>query len=77
MKKLSATELRQNLYRILDEVLETGIPAVVNRKGRKILIAAEGAPGKLDRLEHHDVLKGDPEEIVHLDWSGSWSGELS
>ena len=31
---LTATKLRQNLYRILDEILDSGIPVKINRKGK-------------------------------------------
>jgi hypothetical protein len=27
---------------------------------------------KLSRLVRHDVIKGDPEDIVHLDWYKEW-----
>ena len=72
---LTASKLRQEIYRILDEVLETGIPVEIERKGRLLrIVAAEPVSGaKLGRLEPHpDFLRGDPDEIVHLDWSGEW-----
>jgi len=75
MKVFSATKLRENLYAVLDEVLATGVPAVVKRKGRRIRIIAEEPPSKLDRLERHDAVVGDPEDIVHLDWSSAWKGQ--
>ncbi|MEW5815872.1 MAG: type II toxin-antitoxin system Phd/YefM family antitoxin [Spirochaetota bacterium] len=75
MKMLSATKLRENLYAVLDQVLKTGVPAIVERKGRRIRIVPDNAPSRLERLERHDAIIGDPEELVHLDWSSSWNGE--
>lgn len=71
---VSASELRQNIYRLLDEVLETGQPIEIERKGRRLRISALEAPGKLDRLvPHPDALVGDPDDLVSIDWSEHWS----
>jgi antitoxin (DNA-binding transcriptional repressor) of toxin-antitoxin stability system len=70
---VTASELRQNIYRLLDEVLETGVPLEIERKGRRLRIVAEEPPSKLDRLvPHPDFLVGDPEDFVHIDWSHEW-----
>ena len=74
MRKLSATKLRESLYAVLDDVLRTGIPAVIERKGRRIRIVVD-SPGRLDRLERHDAIVGSVDDLVHIDWSSSWSGE--
>ena len=37
-KVLSPTLLRANLYRLLDEVLETGVPIEIDRGGRRLRI---------------------------------------
>jgi len=73
--RLTASKLRADIYRILDQVLETGVPVEIERGGRILkLVPADGPPrGKLDRLDAHPgFLPGDPEEIVHVDWSGEW-----
>ena len=75
--KLTATELRQNLYRVLDSVLETGEEVQIARKGRVLRIVAESAPSIWDRLEPHAIVKGDPEDLVSMDWSEYWSGDDS
>lgn len=68
---VNPSELRANLYRLLDEVLETGIPLEIERKGRRLRIVPDPPVSKLDRLEPHPgFLKGDPEDIVEMDWSG-------
>jgi prevent-host-death family protein len=69
---LTASKLRENIYRILDQVLETGKPVEIRRKGKTVrIVPAEPAP-KLGRLAPRDYLRGDPEAIFHLDWSSEW-----
>lgn len=70
---ITASELRQNVYRLLDEVLRTGIPLEIERGGRRLQITPVDAPAKLSRLDAHPgTIVGDPEELVHLDWPGDW-----
>ena len=75
MTSITASKLRENVYRILDEVLETGIPVEINRRGKKLKIvrAKETESSWLDDLpERPDVIAGDPEDLVHIDWSKEW-----
>ncbi len=37
-KRFTASHLRQNIYRILDEVIETGQPVEIERKGSVVRI---------------------------------------
>lgn len=69
---MTASELRQNIYQLLDQVLETGVPLEIERKGRKLRITAESPRDKLTNLKRRDCLVGDPEHIVHMDWSKEW-----
>jgi prevent-host-death family protein len=73
--KITASKLRENIYRVLDQVVETGVPVEIERRGKrlKIVPADEPVRGKLDRLEPHpDAIVGDPKDLVHLDWSSEW-----
>lgn len=70
--KLTASKLRQDIYRILDRVLETGRPVQIERRGKKLEIVPVEPKGRLESLEARPYLKTDPEELVHLDWSGEW-----
>ena len=70
---ITASELRQNIYKLLDQVLESGVPLEIERNGRRLRVIPTDAPGKLDRLiGHPDYVVGDPEELVHIDWSNEW-----
>jgi prevent-host-death family protein len=73
--KITASKLRENVYKILDQVLETGAPLEIERRGRKLrIVPADDPPRrKLDRLEPRPkTIAGDPQELVHLDWSSEW-----
>ena len=75
MGVISATRLRQNLYNILDSVVDTGVPVEVERRGRVLKIVAEEQGSKWDRLTAHQIVVGDPDELVHIDWSHEWRGD--
>jgi hypothetical protein len=70
---VTASKLRSNIYKLLDQVIETGVPLEIERKGKKLKIIATPPADKLASLgPHRDFIKCEPEEIVHLDWSGEW-----
>ena len=73
---VTASQLRANIYRLLDEVLESGEPLEIERKGHRLRIVPVQAPRKLDRLVRRDVIQGDPDDLVAMDWSDAWPGEL-
>jgi hypothetical protein len=75
--RLTASKLRENIYRVLDHVLETGVPVEIERNGRRLRIvpASDGrspAPGKLRGLKLRRYLRCAPETLVHIDWSREW-----
>lgn len=73
IKHVTASELRSNIYRLLDEVLETGEPLGVRRRTGMLRISRAHPVSKLDRLvRRDDVICGDPADLVHMDWSGEW-----
>lgn len=72
---LTASKLRENIYKVLDQVLSTGIPVEIIRRGKSLrLIRSEDhSRRKLDQLvERPDYLRCKPESLVHLDWSKRW-----
>ena len=67
---LTVSQFCENIYRLLDQVLETGVPIEIERQGKLLKIVPTEMPKKLDNLiDRQDFLRGDPEDIVHLDWS--------
>lgn len=71
-KRFTASELRADVYRVLDSVLETGLSVEIERKGRVLKIIEDKPVPKLSRLIKRRALGGDPDDIVHMDWSRHW-----
>jgi hypothetical protein len=71
---ITASALRANVYRLLDEVLESGRPLEIERKGKVVVIAPKEEQSIWDRLPRRDgAIVGDPDELVHMDWSAEWN----
>ncbi|MDF2530179.1 MAG: hypothetical protein K0Q57_1059 [Gammaproteobacteria bacterium] len=74
---ITATELRGNLYQLLDQVLATGEPLEIKRHGQVLKIIPEQAPLKKSKLaklkKHQGVINCNPEELIHQDWLAEWS----
>lgn len=70
---ITPSKLRENLFKLLDEALETGETIEIKRKGKILKIVPPKKQSKFDRLiAHKDVVNGDSEELVHMDWSHEW-----
>lgn len=73
MSKLSLSKLRADLFRIVDQVIETGRPVEVERNGRIVRIVPADPQSKLSRLKPHPgAMLDDPDSYVHIDWSEYW-----
>ncbi|MCC6335353.1 MAG: hypothetical protein IT380_15355 [Myxococcales bacterium] len=79
--KITATRLRAELYQILDRVLKTGEPVEVTRaEGTVVLrpLVSERRSKRLGRRPktNPDLVVGDPDELIHFDWSKAWKPRL-
>jgi len=63
---MSLTALRNQLFKVVDGVIKTGIPAEIERNGHKLKIVLEEKKSKLDNLKPHDCIIGDPDDLVDL-----------
>jgi len=70
---LTASKLRENVYGILDQVLETGAPVEVMRKGKVLKIVPETPAPKLAHLKRRKAFKGDADQILRVDWLKEWT----
>lgn len=77
-KRLTASQLRENIYRILDEVIETGQPVEIERKGAVVRIETERQDKRIFETltAHPGAIVGDFEDLVHVDWSQEWKPDL-
>ncbi|HEX3745242.1 MAG TPA: hypothetical protein VHW09_14965 [Bryobacteraceae bacterium] len=71
---ITASKLRENVYRILDEAIETGKSVEVVRKGVTLTIVPPKRIDKLANLKKRPgIFVGDVEDIIGMDWSKEWS----
>lgn len=68
---MTLTNLRQNLFQVVDKVLETGIPIAIERGGKTLLLTPQDEGPKLARLKRRKLIKGDAESIVDAK-AGEW-----
>jgi len=67
MSSISLTALRSQLFKIVDRVIETGMPAEIERKGHKLKIVLEEKKSKFDNLKRRNCIVGDPDELIDLE----------
>ena len=69
MNNLTPTELRKNIYKVLDEVLATGIPVEICRKGKTLKIIATEDVDKLQNLRARpEFIVGDSDDLPDIHW---------
>ncbi|NHZ72762.1 MAG: type II toxin-antitoxin system prevent-host-death family antitoxin [Aquificales bacterium] len=77
MKTVTSTELRENIYNLLEEVLNTGIPLEIKKGDRKLRIVPVEKGDKLRNLRARPhVIQGDPDELVEISWEGEVTLDL-
>ena len=70
MKALTLTNLRSNLFKIIDQIIESGKPVFIKRKGHIVRIDLDKPTKRTERLFKQplrkNVITGDPEELVNF-----------
>lgn len=79
--KVTATKLRSELYRILDQVLETGESVEVTRAKGTVVIKPSLSqrrlrPARKRPKPNANLVVGDPDELIHFDWVSHWKPRL-
>ncbi|MBI5149758.1 MAG: type II toxin-antitoxin system Phd/YefM family antitoxin [Candidatus Omnitrophica bacterium] len=69
---IKPSQLRENVYNLLDRVIETGVPLEINRKGKVLRVTVDKKASKLSNLKKRKVMSASPDFYVHLDWSKKW-----
>ena len=68
-KPMTPTQLRKEIYQVLDDVLETGIPQEIVRGDRILMLVAGGARRiSLSALPRREALTCTPEELIATSW---------
>lgn len=69
MKTVTPTELRANIYKLLEEVLNTGVPLEINKGDRKLRIVPVDKGDKLQNLvSRPSVITGVADDLADIHW---------
>lgn len=69
MKTITPTQLRTDIYNLLDEVLNTGLPLEIKKGGKKLRIVPVDQVDKLKNLiSRPDAIQGNPDELAEINW---------
>ena len=71
MSQISLTALRQQLFKVVDRIIKTGVPVEISRHGHRLRIVPVAKRSKLARLTPHKAIIGNPEDLVELK-AGKW-----
>ena len=70
---MKATNLRKNLFKVLDKAARTGQPVEIESKGRKFRIISLEPSDKFAKLaKHPDAFSGDLDDLIQIDWKTEW-----
>lgn len=72
---VTPTELRSDLYRLLDKVIASGEPLLVRRGDStvRITLVAAAAEPMVPPALRPDLIVGDPDALVQSDWLAEWT----
>jgi hypothetical protein len=69
MKTITPTQLRADIYNLLEEVLNTGLPLEIKKGDKKLRIVPVDKVDKLKNLiSRPDVVQGNPDELAEINW---------
>ncbi len=74
---ITPTDLRKNLFKLLDEVVSTGKTLEINRNGTILKIIPPKKISKFDKLKKHNTMTCSPEDIIENNWEKEWVDDLS
>jgi antitoxin (DNA-binding transcriptional repressor) of toxin-antitoxin stability system len=76
-EQVSNLNIQNDIFQLLDKVIKTGVPVEIERKGKRLLISPAEKRRDLDSLEEHpEFIVGNPDDLVHIDWSEEWKPQL-
>jgi antitoxin (DNA-binding transcriptional repressor) of toxin-antitoxin stability system len=77
--KVTATQLRADLYRILDRVSKTGEEVEITRARGSLVIKPKVSERRSRRRRprgNPKLIVGSPDDLIHMDWSKHWKPVL-
>ena len=77
---MKTTELRKNIFSILDKILDEGKPVEIERRNRTLIIIEDKAPSRIERLRNKKRKKcfiGNSDDILTIDWAAEWKPDYT
>ena len=72
MKTLTPSKLREDIYRILDQVALKGKTVTVERKGVLLRIVPPEKKSRLSLLKKRKFIRGNPDDLPDIHWDKEW-----
>jgi hypothetical protein len=71
--RMSATRLRAELFKTLDQVVSSGESVEIERPGGTVRMVLAASGSRLARLSPHPgTVSGNPEDLATLSWEDAW-----
>lgn len=74
MKRMTASEVRQNWFRVLDEVL-AGEVVAIERKGQRVVLRREEEVSEMEHLPDYSALLQVPGLEAADAWGWDWNAD--
>ncbi len=66
MEAITATQFRKEMFRILDELLQSGKSREIVKNGKKFIISpVDSSKSKFENFKAENIIVGNPEELVN------------
>jgi len=69
---VTPSKLRENLYNLLDSVIEKGELLEISRKGKILRIVPEQRPSRLDKIVAKKITTASDDELINTSWEDEW-----
>ncbi len=69
---ITPSKLRENLYNLLDVVIETKEPLEVKRNGQILMIVPEHKKSRLKSIQPKKITSCSDDELINTSWEGEW-----
>jgi hypothetical protein len=77
MKSITPTQLRADIYNILDEILKTGLSLEIRKGNKRLKIVPVDKIDKLMNLiSRPDAILGNPDDLAEITWVDEVSLDL-
>jgi antitoxin (DNA-binding transcriptional repressor) of toxin-antitoxin stability system len=77
MKTITVTEFRGKMFRLLDDVLKTGVPIEITKGKQRLRITPVKTRNKLDNLvPRPEVIRGNPDDLTDISWERELNFDL-